>query len=592
MASKYSISRRSFLKAVGAGSAAVAAAGVLTACGGSSSSTASSAASTAASAAPATTELAAEQVLNLVYTDLSLIDVNDVRNANEFEVLTAVQEGLFRTFTDENGVDVVENAGCESYDVSDDGLTYTFHLRDGMKWSDDQPVTAQNYVDSWLRLVNPDLAFSYAFLAYGIVGAEDYCENGGKVEDVAVELVDDLTFKATLAAPDPAFIKKVGMVCFYPVRKDLIDAAEAAGGNWTNDYTLHVYNGPFYISDRVLNNNMTLKKNEKYWNADEVTLTQINLRVVDESSTKAQLMESQQIDVLTLTDYEYVTRWENKVADGTFQYFSKAEPSVTYLVIDQHPAGNGGPSGLMLSPKCRKAMALAFDREEFNAMFKEGLVTSAYGLIPYGITVGEDEFRAAHEEPLASEDNSPETLKALFEEGMAEAGVSGSASDVTLTTFLYNANAENMSQHEWYKQQLEDKLGVHVQIDTYPDVSTWKTARDSYQYDFYAMGWNGDYNDPMTFMELFVTGNGYAKFMGGYSNTEYDEMVEKAGASQDDAERMELFGKAEKLLMEEGGCIPLYYDNSQMYVQSYVSGLSMPMFGTEYEFSRVKILAH
>ena len=132
MASKYSISRRSFLKAVGAGSAAVAAAGVLTACGGSSSSTAPSAASTAASAAPATTELAAEQVLNLIYTDLSLIDVNDVRNSNEFEVLTAVQEGLFRTFTDENGVDVVENAGCESYDVSDDGLTYTFHLREGM----------------------------------------------------------------------------------------------------------------------------------------------------------------------------------------------------------------------------------------------------------------------------------------------------------------------------------------------------------------------------------------------------------------------------------------------------------------------------
>ena len=197
------ISRRSFLKAVGASSAAVAAAGVLSACGGSSS-TASSA---------ATTELADQQVLNLTYVELSLIDVNDVRNANEFEVLTAVQEGLFRTFTDENGVDVVENAGCESYDVSEDGLTYTFHLRDGMKWSDDQPVTAQNYVDSWLRLVNPELAFSYAFLAYGIVGAEDYCENGGKVEDVAVELVDDLTFTATLVAPDPAFIKKVGMVC-------------------------------------------------------------------------------------------------------------------------------------------------------------------------------------------------------------------------------------------------------------------------------------------------------------------------------------------------------------------------------------------
>lgn len=507
-------------------------------------------------------------------------------------MLTAVQEGLFRTFTDENGVDVMENAGCESYDVSDDSLTYTFHLRDGMTWSDGEPVTAQNYVDSWLRLVNPDLAFSYAFLAYGIVGAEDYCENGGSVENVGVAYVDDLTFTATLTVPDPAFIKKVSMVCFYPVRKDLIDAADAAGGNWTNDYTLHVFNGPFYISDRVLENNMTLKKNDKYWNADEVTLSQINLRVVDESSTKAQLMESQQIDALTLTDYEYVSRWESKVNDGTFQYFSKAEPSVTYLVLDQHPAGNGGPSGLMLNAKCRKAVSLAFDREEFNEMFKEGLNTPAYSLIPYGITVGEAEFRAENEEPLASEDTSAETLKALFEEGMAEAGVSGTTADVTLTTFMYNATTENTSQMEWYKQQLEDKLGVTVQIDTYPDVSTWKTARDAYEYDFYAMGWNGDYNDPMTFLELFVTGNGYAKFMGGYSNTEYDAMIEQAGSSQDDDERMELFGKAEKLLLDEGGLVPLYFENSQMYVQSYVQGLSMPMFGAEKEFSRVKILKH
>ncbi len=588
------INRRSFLKAVGVSSIGIAAAGALSACGGSSSSTAASstAASSAASTAAATTELADEQVLNLTYTDLSLIDVNDVRNANEFEVLTAVQEGLFRTFTDESGVDVVENAGCESYDVSDDDLTYTFHLREGMVWSDGEPVTAQNYVDSWLRLVNPDLAFSYAFLAYGIVGAEDYCENGGSVEDVAVAYVDDLTFTATLTAPDPAFIKKASMVCFYPVRKDLIDAADAAGGNWTNDYTLHVFNGPFYISDRVLENNMTLKKNDKYWNAAEVTLTQINLRVVDESSTKAQLMESQQIDALTLTDYEYVSRWESKVSDGTFQHLSKSEPSVTYLVIDQHPAGNGGPSGLMLNAKCRKAVSLAFDREEFNEMFKEGLNTPAYGLIPYGITVGETEFRAENEEPLASEDTSAETLKALFEEGMAEAGVSGTTADVTLTTFLYNATTESMSQMEWYKQQLEDKLGVTVQIDTYPDVSTWKTARDSYQYDFYSMGWNGDYNDPMTFFELFVTGNGYAKFMGGYSNTEYDAMIEQAGSSQDDAERMELFGKAEKLLLDEGGLVPLYFENSQMYVQSYVQGLSTPMFGAEKEFSRVKILKH
>ena len=267
---------------------------------------------------------------------------------------------------------------------------------------------------------------------------------------------------------------------------------------------------------------------------------------------------------------------------------------MTYLVLNQHTedGATGGPSGVMLNPKCRKAIALAFDREEFNAMFKEGLVTTAYGVIPYGITVGEQEFRAANPEPYADEDTSSDTIKALFEEGMAEAGVAGTASDVTLTVISYGATTEKTSQLEWFKQQLEGNLGVKVQIDTYPDSSTFVAARNAQQYDFYLQGWNGDYNDPMTFMELFVTGNGYAKFMGGYSNAEFDAMVDQAGSSQDDAERLELFGKAEKLLLDEGGLVPLYYDNSQIYVQGYVSGLSMPMFGSDFEFSRVKILAH
>lgn len=559
-----------------------------------------SAVSVFAEEAPA---MAAEQVLNMQYTDLSLIDVNDVRNANEFQVLTEVQEGLFRTFT-EDGVDVVENAGCESYEVSEDGLTYTFHLRKECVWSDGVPVTAQNYVDSWMRLLNPDNAFSYAFLATGIEGAEAYYGAGEEATEeekaelaaaVKIELIDDLTFSATLANPDPAFIKKVGMVCFYPIRKDLVDAAEAAGGNWTNDYTLHVFNGPFVISDRVLENSMTLKKNETYWNADKVNLTQVNLQVVDETSTQAQLMESQQLDILTLTDLEYVTLWQPYVDNGTFVHRSADEPSVTYLVVDQHPAGNGGPSGLMLNAKCREAISLAFDREEYNAMFREGLATTAYSLVPYNITVGDTEFRSYAEEPLAAMadytyDN--EYLQNLFKEGMAEAGVEGELSDVTLTTFTYSTTVETTNQLEWYKQQLEEKLGVNVVVETYPDVSTWKTARDEYKYDFYTMGWNGDFNDPITFLELFVTGNGYAKFMGGYSNEEYDSLIEKAITSQDDAERLELFKKAEEILLTDGGVIPLYFDQSQVFYQSYLQDVSFPMFGAAFEFSRAYIAEH
>jgi len=539
--------------------------------------------------------LAKEQVLNLSYTDLSLIDVNDARNANEFQVLTQVHEGLFRTFTDENGQDVVEYAGCTSYDVSDDGLTYTFHLREGAKWSDGVEITSQHYIDSWLRLIDADNAFPYAELALGIAGAEAYYYGEGPVEDVAIEYIDDYTFSAKLAAPDSSFIKKVNMIVFYPIRLDLIEAAKASGGDWTNDYTLHVFSGPFVISDRVLENSMTLKKNDQYWDAENITLETVNLKVVAEDSTMAQLMESKQMDLWIPEDMEYVTLWEDKVTNGDLNLTVFTDPSVTYISIDMHEAGNGGPSGLMYNEKIRLALSIALDREEYNELFNEGLATPAYSLVPFGITVGDTEFRGYTEEALAAYKeytNDAEYLQKLFQEGLDELNYTGSVSDIELRTIIYAPTTHDTNVNEWYKQQLESKLGVNVTIDVYPDVSTWKTARDSYQYDFYTMGWYGDYSDPVNFLDLFTTDNGYAKFMGGYSNEEYDKLIAQAKSSTDDAERLELYAQAEKILLEDGGVVPLFFETSYIYSQPYVGGLSTPMFGADFEFTRAYIIEH
>lgn len=542
-------------------------------------------------------ELAEVQELNLIYTDLNLLDVNDIRNANEFQVLTEVQEGLFRVFTDEDGVDVTEYAGAVSYEVSDDLLTYTFHLRPEARWSDGEPVTAQNYVDSWIRLLDPEKGFSYAFLAYSIAGAEAYNYGEGSVEDVAVAYIDDYTFSATLTAPDAIFIKKIGMCPFYPIRKDLIDAAEAEGLNWTNDYSLHVFNGPFVISNRVLENSMTLTKNEYYWDKDSIYLDKINLRVVDETSTQAQLVEAAQVDLISLTDLEYVGLWQKYVDSGKLVRTEKTDPSSMFIAFDMHKAGNGGLSGLMGNAKARKAVALALDTQEYNDLFQEGLSTPAYSLVPYAISVGEQEFRAANPELYATDAyrqlaEDPAALAALFEEGAREAGYEGEISDVVLTTIIYSPTTLDNNINEWYKQQIESKLGVQVKVDVYPDVSTWKEARDSYRYDFYTMGWFGDYNDPETFLQLFITGGGYSKFFGGYSNARFDELMADAYATQDNAQRLADFVEAENLLLEEGGIAPLYFETKQYYAQSYVKGVSTPMFGADFEFSRAYILAH
>ncbi len=571
------------------------AAAMLAGCGSSASSSAG--ASNSASSQSGSETLAADQTLNMVFTDLSILDVNDARNANEFQVLTEVQEGLFRTFTDENGIEKIENAGCTGYDVSDDNLTYTFHLREDSKWSDGVAVTADNYVDSWKRLLVPDNAFPYAFLATGIAGAEAFYNGEGSADDIAVSKIDDYTFTATLAAPDATFIKKVSMLCFYPIRKDLIDAAEASGGNWTNDYSLHVFNGPFVISDRVLENSMTLTKNDNYWDKDNVKLQTVNLKVVNETATQAQLMESQQLDVLQLTDLEYVDQWQKYVDNGTMNHLSITSPSITYLAFDMQKDGNGGPSGLMYNAKCRKAISLALDREEYNALFQNGLAIPAYSVIPNGITVGDTEFRSYQSEELKSDENTklaadPAALKALFEEGAKEEGHTGNAADETLTVIAYTPTTLDSNILEWYKQQIEDKIGCTVKIEVYPDVSTWKTARDSYKYDFYTMGWFGDYNDPETFLQLFTSDSGYAKFMGGFSNAEYDDLYAKGTASQDPEERIKYFAQAEQVLLDESGVAPLYFPNDQIYIQSYVKNLSTPTFGADFEFSRAYIVEH
>ena len=162
--------------------------------------------------------------------------------------------------------------------------------------------------------------------------------------------------------------------------------------------------------------------------------------------------------------------------------------------------------------------------------------------------------------------------------------------EVELTLLSQAQDTQNESFLEYMKQTLEDMFGITVTVNICPDSATFVAERDSYKYDTYNMGWNGDYDDPMTFMELWNTESGYAKFMGGYSNAEFDEMFDSLSLMTDTAERTEVYKEMEQnLVAENAGMAPLYYGNSQFFVQEYVKNLSTPNFGAALEFSRAYI---
>ena len=531
---------------------------------------------------------AEEQTLTLVNSDCKVLDVNDVRNANEFILLSHIQEGLFRVLPDEEGNPVLTNAGCESYEVSEDGMTYTFKLRP-QKWSDGVDVTAQQYVDSILRLLDSEKGFSYSFMAYDILNAEAYYDGKAAKEDVGVRAIDDMTLEIKLQANIPFFIKKLSNVCFFPVRLDVIEKA-GEQGTYNADYTKHVFNGPFIISERILGNEIVLTKNENYWDAENVKLQKVTLKEIDEDSTKSILLENKELDAVEATT-EYVNKWKKMTDEGRLVNVSKTSPSVNYMCFNQH---TGGSSGLMNNNKVRLALSLAIDREEMNELVYSGVNTPAYGLIPYELSVGDKEFRSLAEEPLkavyAEYAGNNEKLQSLFKEGVKEVTGSDDISNVTLTIISSGATVQNQAQLEYFKQTWEEKIGCKINVNILADSSLFKTERNENRYDLVYMGWNGDYDDPMTFMELWNTESGYAKFMGGYHNEKFDEMFDSLTLESDNEKRAETYIAMEKnLVAEEAGMSPVYFSNKQYFLQNYVKNLIFPTFGADYEFSRAYI---
>lgn len=490
-----------------------------------------------------------------IMTDPDNLDASRCDDNTKGQIVMEVQETLVRF--DANGE--LQPAGAEKWTISDDGLVYTFYLRDN-QYSDGTQVVAEDYANCLLRTLDPEVGSHDAGTFYVIEGAEEYNTGAVGREAVGVKALDEKTLEITLKEPIPYFIQMVNSTKLTPIPASKTQGADNT--TYGSDASKMVYSGPFVIDSWQRGSKIVLKKNPNYWDAASVKLDTINMLLVQEENTRQQMFEQGKLDIVEGIKEEYYEKMKGKVDAGEITLVEIAKPGNSYICFN-----NQDPEGIFTNPKVRLAFSLAIDRELYvEKVLKKDNV--AYGIVPPATNNGDTKFRDQVEEPLKAVTADP---KKLLEEGLSEIGKK--PEDITVTFLQGNSNNDTKVRSEFFQNQWETKLGVKVKIETAADNATFNATVSKGLYQICNTGWGADYNDPMTFLQLYVTGDGNnAPFM---SNATYDELISACKTELDWSVREQKFAEAEKILIaEEASVAPLTYSYSRHLVDSGLKGYS------------------
>jgi oligopeptide transport system substrate-binding protein len=421
---------------------------------------------------------------------------------------------------------------AESWDLSNDGKIYTFHLRANAKWSNGDSVTANDFLRSWKRILLPETASEYAYLLYHIKNAEPF--NEGTIKDfgtVGLKAIDDRTFRVELEAPVPYFLDLCSFATLLPVH---LPTVEKYGDDWIKPDKL-VNNGPFLLKEWRLNYRIRLQKNPLYWDASHVALNTIDALPIDNSITAYNFYASKVADLILdkgLTPPSLIpelkTRSDFHAAPFLGNYFIRF--NVTRKPLDD--------------ARVRQAFAMAIDRDRIVQKITQAGEPPAYSFTPPGTASGY--------QPPKMFGRDVEKARQL----LAAAGYPGGKGFPTVT-YLYDSKKLNEDIAVEIQNMLSDALGVHVELQK----QEWKVYLNSLSrldYDFARSSWVGDYNDPNTFIDCFVSGGGNNRT--GWRSKEYDDLVAAAALEPDNTKRSQIFQRAEDILLNQGTPIcPLYY---------------------------------
>jgi len=460
----------------------------------------------------------------------------------EGRVVNALFEGLLRF--DRHGRSTPGAAA--SWEVSPDHLTYTFHLRTDAKWSDGQPVTARDFVESWRRTLDPVTASAYSYQLFAVKGAEAFAT--GKEKDfakVGVEATDPLTLKVTLARPTPYFLDLCAFPTLYPVRVDLI---ARYGDDWVKPGRL-VGNGGFVLEDWRINDSIRLKKNPLYWDAGHVQLGSVDVLPISKANVAYNFYAAGQADLIM----------DKGLAPPSLLDALKSRP-------DFHAAPFLGTfflrfncaKGPFTDPRVRKAFSMAIDRKRITDKITRAGESTALSFVPPGIP--------GYSAPSGLTEGSTAAAQLLV-----EAGYPG-GKGFPLTTYLYSEGELNEGVAIELQSMWKEALGVSIQLAR----QEWKVylnSLGSLDFGIARSSWVGDYPDPNTFLDLFLSESGNNRT--GWKSTHYDDLIHQAAAETDPKVRFSTLKKAEEYLIREGVPIaPLFfYVGIQLYDPMRIGGI-------------------
>ncbi len=458
-----------------------------------------------------------------------------------WSALNNLMEGLTRLGKDHEP----EAAIAEKWDISEDGKTYTFHIREDAKWSNGDPVTAGDFEFAWKRLLNPDTGSSAAFLGYFIEGGEAYNNGEGSADDVKVKAVDDKTFEVTLTSPQAYFLSVITNPAFFPINEKV--AAE--NPKWFAEAESFVGNGPFNLTEWEHDSHFVMEKNDQYWDAENVKLDKVHWAIVDDTNTEYQMYQTGELDVSEVpAELSEQLLGEADVEDQAGDYFYRFN-------VNMEPFQN---------VNIRKAFAMAVDQKQIVDFVTKNGEKPAYGFVSYGFTdpSGKD-FREAAGDLVKT---NIEEAKALLKKGMEEEGYD-KLPEVTLT---YSTDDTHKKIAEALQQMFKDHLGVEVKLANM-EWNVFAEEQKALKFQLSRSSFLADYADPINFLENFQTGHSMNRT--GWSNEKYDQLIKDAKNEADEAKRFELMYEAEKILFEEMPIIPIHFYNQVYLYNDAVSGI-------------------